>query len=50
MFMTCSSKVILFATSEGSPTTSGPINVSLDRIWRGNQGKSHMKEHIDVVP
>jgi hypothetical protein len=47
--MTCSSKVILLAI-EGNSTTFGLRYGSYDTIWRDNQGTSHKKAHIDVVP
>jgi hypothetical protein len=40
MLVTYSSKVILFATLEGSSTTFGSIYGFFDKIWRDNQGKA----------
>jgi hypothetical protein len=50
MSVTCSSKVILLATSKENSTTFGLRYGSYDTIWRDNQGISHKKAHIDVVP
>jgi hypothetical protein len=50
MSVTCSSKVILLATSEESSTTFGLRYGSYDTIWEDNQGTSHQKAHIDVIP
>jgi hypothetical protein len=49
MSVTCSSKVIFLAT-EGDSTTFGLRYGSYDKIWGENQGTSHKKAHIDVVP
>jgi hypothetical protein len=43
MSVTCSSRVILFATSKGSSTTFGLIYRSSNKIWGDNQGKDHEK-------
>ena len=41
--MTCSSKFILWTTSEGSLIASGSTYRSSDMIRRGNQGGAHVK-------
>jgi hypothetical protein len=43
-------KVILLAISEGNSTTFNLRYGSYDTIWEDNQGTSHKKAHIDVVP
>jgi hypothetical protein len=50
MSVTCSSKVILYVSSDGSSTTFGLRYGTYDKIWGDNQGTSHKKAHIDVVP
>ena len=43
MSVICSSKVILWMTSEGSPIASGSTYRSSDKIRRDNQGRAHVK-------
>jgi hypothetical protein len=43
MLVTCSSKIILYITSNGSSTTFGLRYGSYDTIWRDNQEKEHEK-------